>query len=224
MRVATEVPTGGYITVEAPSPFLLPKDQCRGENTTTYLPGQPTFVPRFRTRPFKTLEEVATGPVSITRSPEEPTRAACSVRCNGRLLVISVLEGALPPGLYELVFAAAVDSQASMPFLLTHAAEGPFARMLWNVEIWAQAGQTACTEQCCSKRRDNFENIVGIPYLNMLDRGVLEAYPFGRFSARLVVPSAYGGWRFSLIRRGLKMFEFDRLLYINSFVGYVLDV
>lgn len=205
LRTATRVPAGGSILLHAPFPFSFPAEQCRGENTShAERIGSPHFVPALPAQPFQPIREVsaATTPIQGADSaeallPRQPTSAFCSVGEHGQFLAITILEGELPVGLYELRFAVLADPEWEDSLVKDETRESAVAPLLWIAESWRPAPAEPCSGGCCPERRPNFEVIVGLMELELLDRGAVEAYPTGAFRHRRVVSTDYGGWRFS---------------------------
>jgi len=200
-QATSTVPAGGYVVLRAPEPFCFPAALCRGENATGYpIPaGAPTFVPALPRQPLQPLRRASEAAVPAGTEalmPAVPSRTACSVGDGGRQLEIAVLEGAVPAGLYELRFVVAFDPKWEET-LVTNSAESRFAPMHWLLESWWPAADTVCSGACCPERRKNFQVIVGITELELRDRGVVEAYPQGKFQHRRVVQNDYAGWSFS---------------------------
>eukprot|EP00928_Gymnodinium_smaydae_P043742 TRINITY_DN29255_c0_g1_i1.p1 TRINITY_DN29255_c0_g1~~TRINITY_DN29255_c0_g1_i1.p1 ORF type:complete len:969 (+),score=195.40 TRINITY_DN29255_c0_g1_i1:84-2990(+) len=200
LRPTTAVPAGGHVVLRAPQPFLFPAAQCRGEDDSTYgeVIGSPQFVPAMGKQPFRPIQEVGS---DALRLPAGPDRTLCFVDGEGGL-VVSVLEGALQPGLFELRFAVVLDVASPAASTLLNVgrpeelAQGPLAPMRWALESWSPSGlSTSCTGDCCPERRANFRPVVGAAEVELLDRGLLEAYPEGRFRHRRIVHDGYGGWR-----------------------------
>eukprot|EP00927_Polykrikos_kofoidii_P025447 TRINITY_DN22847_c0_g3_i1.p1 TRINITY_DN22847_c0_g3~~TRINITY_DN22847_c0_g3_i1.p1 ORF type:complete len:1062 (+),score=121.78 TRINITY_DN22847_c0_g3_i1:280-3186(+) len=206
LRSATRVPNGGHVTLTAPPPFFFPAAHCRGaDEADGEAMGSSSFVPTLPAQPFRRVLDTDDGNGPF---PEQPVRVMCSVNGrSARRLVVTFLEGELPAGFYEWRFPVVVNSEADLDLLSSPDVKvGPLAPMRWILESWAMPQHLSAADldncqarNCCPTKRPNFLAEQSELEVELLDRGVVEAYPAGSFRYRLVVADDLsGGWRFTV--------------------------
>eukprot|EP00746_Dinoflagellata_sp_MGD_P131221 gnl/MRDRNA2_/MRDRNA2_65029_c0_seq1.p1 gnl/MRDRNA2_/MRDRNA2_65029_c0~~gnl/MRDRNA2_/MRDRNA2_65029_c0_seq1.p1 ORF type:complete len:519 (-),score=55.38 gnl/MRDRNA2_/MRDRNA2_65029_c0_seq1:142-1614(-) len=200
-RSISFVPTGGYIVLEAPRPFIFPDEFCKGENATRDVNstvGKPLYVPRMPREPFRKVP-AANEPLSYRSAP--PVIGECLVTHRTEIagrerLVVRVLAGELIPAKHEFRFPLVIENEVVVQALQTNPEEGVYAPMIWRLEsMKPRTTAGPCAGGCCPDERLLTAN--GTSFLQVIDAGVFESYPLGSYRNRLVVESDYGGWKFS---------------------------
>eukprot|EP00931_Biecheleriopsis_adriatica_P075240 TRINITY_DN49156_c0_g1_i1.p1 TRINITY_DN49156_c0_g1~~TRINITY_DN49156_c0_g1_i1.p1 ORF type:complete len:423 (+),score=93.47 TRINITY_DN49156_c0_g1_i1:149-1270(+) len=194
-RSFSAVPSGGYVIVSSPTGFGFPEAQCRTADANyTEMPGSPQYVPMLPVQPFRRMPDPESAASRFGPEPEVKLSADCEVRPGegGReQLLVSMQEGELPPGIYELRFVVNISNSYGST-LKNNVAEP----MAWSLESWRPL-EDNCLGSCCAEKRENFRPIVGLSLIEQLDTGVLMARLPGTFRHRQLVFDSAGSWQFS---------------------------
>lgn len=122
--------------------------------------GAAAGIPPFPEQPFRAL---SSEPLDLV--------ASCSIDAAARSFRVALISGDLPAGLYELRFVM-TETDAFLP--------GP---SMWRLESWRP--EEPCSS-CCSPRRNNFRNVIGLSSIEQLDVAVFYATLPGQFRSTVV--------------------------------------